>query len=255
MTVRHYTPLEQARHAPGLRLVLSAGLPGPWGMAAKAFFDLKGVDYLAVAQRAGEANDDLVAWTGHGNAPMALLDDERVRTHWSEILMLAERLAPTPPLIPTEQQDRAAMFGLCHELCGEDGFGWSARTIMFAAADAAGSGDGIALLKARYGDDRSPDHGHRRFNAIVTGLAARLEGQRASGSAYLVGRQLSAADIYWAMFSTLIAPMAAEMCPTPPNYRDLAALFNSVLDRPVPEILIAHRDGILRERFDLPLWF
>ncbi len=64
------TPAE-ARELPGLRIALTAGLPAPWSMAARFMFDVKGLAYTPVEQLAGEANEELVAWTGHRNAPPA----------------------------------------------------------------------------------------------------------------------------------------------------------------------------------------
>ena len=80
-----------------MRLVLTEGVPGPWGESAKALFDLKGVPYHPVAQKGGAANEELVTWTGHRNAPIAILDDEPPRASWLEILFLAERLGESLP--------------------------------------------------------------------------------------------------------------------------------------------------------------
>lgn len=43
-----YLEPEIARNRSGLRLVLTAGVPGPWGEAAKSIFSLKGIDFLPV---------------------------------------------------------------------------------------------------------------------------------------------------------------------------------------------------------------
>src|SRR3546814_14846295 len=53
--------------------------------------------------------------------------DERPRSTWLEQLYLAERIAPEPRLIPADLDDRTLMFGLCNELCSENGFGWNLR--------------------------------------------------------------------------------------------------------------------------------
>ena len=119
-----YLEPEVARPRKGLRLVLTAGVPGPWGEAAKSIFHLKGIGYLPVRQTAGETNPALIAWTGYANAPQAVLDDEPARTGWAEILLLAERLSKKTPLIPEDPHERALLFGLAFEICGEDGLGW-----------------------------------------------------------------------------------------------------------------------------------
>ena len=66
-----WVDVAQARGLPGLRLVLTAGVPGPWGEAAKGLFFAKGISYTRVRQALGEANAELRAWTGFDNAPQA----------------------------------------------------------------------------------------------------------------------------------------------------------------------------------------
>src|SRR3546814_11935419 len=39
------------------------------------------------------------------SAPVAMLDDDRPRAHWSEVLILAEQLAAEPRLIPADPVD------------------------------------------------------------------------------------------------------------------------------------------------------
>jgi glutathione S-transferase len=249
-----YITVEQAVPLPGLRIAFTPGVPGPWGEAARAFFDIKKIAYAAVAQEAGGSNPALQQWTGQSSAPVAMLDAERPRSHWSELLLLAERLAPEPPLVPDDAGQRALMFGLAHEICGEDGFGWNARLLMFPALERVASFP-LDLMRAKYGDSRPLDRARQRCSAVLDLLAARLAAQTAAGSSYLVGDRLSAADIYWTTFSNLLQPMAAELCAVPAFYRDCAADCAARLGRPVPEILIAHRDRILRQHFILPMQF
>src|SRR5262249_9517512 len=133
-----YLPLAEAMNRPGLRLVLTQGIPNPWGEAAKGLFHLRRVAFVPVAQQAGRANRELEAWTGVRNAPVAVLDDERPRDGWAQIVFLAERLGEGPSLVPSLPEDRALAFGLSHELCGENGFGWSRRLMMMAPVAAGG---------------------------------------------------------------------------------------------------------------------
>ena len=42
-----YLSVAEARHLPGLRLVLTASVPGPWGQAAKAVLGFRSVGYAA----------------------------------------------------------------------------------------------------------------------------------------------------------------------------------------------------------------
>ena len=131
-----YVDIEAAKQMRGLRLVLTAGLPGaPWTEAAKAVFEVKKIPFARVAQRPGVTDAALREWTGHANAPVAMYDDERARPGWLEILHLAERLAPTPRLIPRSSRDRVLMFGLANELMSEDGLVWCRRLMMFDQMD------------------------------------------------------------------------------------------------------------------------
>ena len=123
-----YIDIEEARTRSGMRLVLTAGVPGPWGEAAKNIFWVKKIQYVPVRQVPGESEKTLAAWTAQTSAPVAVYEEERPRSSWAEILYLAERLAPTPSLIPSDPTQRIEMFGLCHELCGDTGLGWQRRT-------------------------------------------------------------------------------------------------------------------------------
>ena len=68
-----YASIAEGRTAPGLRLVLTADVPGPWGEAAKYILAFKGLSYLAVAQQGGGENAELQEWTGQAGAPVQLV--------------------------------------------------------------------------------------------------------------------------------------------------------------------------------------
>src|SRR5215471_17382989 len=129
-----YVGIAEARGMSGLRLVLTAGVPGPWGEAAKAIFQVKRLPFVRVRQDAGAEDPALRDWTGQTSAPVAVWDDERPRCTSLEILMLAERLAPEPALLPREAEERALAIGLCHEIVGEGGLGWNRRLLLFREA-------------------------------------------------------------------------------------------------------------------------
>ena len=144
-----YVEVEQAIELSGLRLVLSVGVPGPWGEAAKYILHVKGIPYTAVRQVGGTESEALRRWTGQSNAPIAVHGDEAPRSGWAEILALAERLAPEPALVPVDPELRVRMFGLAHEICGEGGFGWQRRLMLLAAL---GTGNDVTrTLARRYG--------------------------------------------------------------------------------------------------------
>jgi hypothetical protein len=58
---RDWLSAEQARDVSGLRLVLSIGVPGPWGEAAKGIFHARRIPFARVAQLPGSDNDALRA--------------------------------------------------------------------------------------------------------------------------------------------------------------------------------------------------
>jgi hypothetical protein len=146
-----YASMKEGRQAGGLRLVLSQGVPGPWGEAAKAIFKVKALDYLAVAQEGGGENAALRDWTGQSSAPVAVWQDEPPRTDSLDILFLAERLAPAPRLIPEDVEQRARMFGITREIIGRRGLGWMRRIMIFAPIMGSGQApESIRRMAERY---------------------------------------------------------------------------------------------------------
>jgi len=250
-----------ARNLPGLRLALTVGVPGPWSESAKAIFAVKGLDYVPVAQYAGKENPDLVAWTGSRNAPVAVFDDEAPRQGWAEILLLAERLNPELPLLPADPAERALVFGLAHEICGEEGFGWTRRVMMFEAILAAARGGAalesgmLAMLRDYRITEAAIAAAPGRIIGILDMLAARLRDQRAAGSHYLVGNALSACDLYWACFAALIDPLPAAVNPMPDFLRRAYGGVTPALAAAKHPILFEHRDFIYATHLTLPLDF
>ena len=255
-----YLEVEQARERPGLRLVLSAGVPGPWGEAAKAVFHVKRVPFERVRQRPGLPNEALREWTGHDNAPVAVYDDERPRSSWSEIILLAERIAPVPRLVPSDPSDRAFMFGWCHELAGESGFAWSRRLMIFhqvllLSEEALGPLRGaVARMGEKYGYGSAPAAAAPgRVAEILRLLAARLAQQRERGSRFFVGGELSALDLYWATFAVLVSPLPDSLCPMPEAVRQQYVVHDPVVSDACDPLLLEHRDFIYREYLELPI--
>lgn len=259
-----YLEPEIARTRKGLRLVLTAGVPGPWGEAAKSIFSLKGIAYLPVRQTAGESSPALLAWTGHANAPQAVLDDEPARTGWAEILLLAERLSTStsPALIPDDPHERALLFGLCFEICGEDGLGWHRRLQimdgMLSLPDAATHPalETARVIGRRYGYSReAADRSSRRVRQIIRLFSEQLAAQTRRGSEYLVGQQLSAADIYWSTFAAMLMPMPDALCPMPAPMRASYAALPPEVAAALDPVLFEHRDRIYAKHLKLPVEF
>jgi glutathione S-transferase len=257
-----YLEIEEASARRDLRLVLTAGVPGPWGEAAKGLFHVKRIPYAAVAQEGGGENAALRAWTGHDNAPIVVYADEPPRTVWTEIIFFAERLAPEPALIPADPADRALMFGLCHEICGENGLGWSRRLMMLrellavpALADTP-VGDVARRLGAKYGyRPEAAEAAPGRAAEALTLLASRLRDQRARGSRFFVAHALSALDVYWAAFAAIVRPLPESLCPMPSFLRAQYDVKDAMVSAAVDPILLEHRDFIYHEYLRLPLDF
>ena len=235
-----------------MRLVLTAGVPGPFGEAARYVFDVKKIPYVRVAQIPVQSDDALRAWTAQTSAPVAILDDERPRSSWVEILYLAERLSSTPRLIPQDPTLRMLMFGLAHEICGDGGFGWQRRLMMVHAQP-----DGVlAHLGLKYG--YTPETGAaapERSAEILRTLSQTLLAQRERGSRYLVGNELTAVDLHWAAFSPMLEPLPPELCPMPAGLRAAYALPSGAVRDAADPLLLEHRDFIYRDHIGLPLDF
>jgi glutathione S-transferase len=255
-----YIDVEEAKRRTGLRLVLTKGVPGPWGEAAKAVLHVKRIPYVAVRQDGGGENRELVAWTGQSSAPVAVWNDEPVRTTSREILFLAERLAPEPALLPEDAAERALVQGLADEIHGEMGFGWSRRLAMLhSTLEHANLEEPaiapLARMAAKYGyDGPTAARARARSMGIVRMLAKRLEAQRAAGSRFLVGDRLSAADLYWATFAALVDPLPHDLCPMPDYLRAMYTTQDEEL-RAAAGPLLVHRDAIYREFLELPMAF
>src|SRR5262249_3989864 len=142
---------------------------------------------------------------------------------WSEILLLAERLAPSPSLLPLDAADRALAFGLGHEICGESGLGWTRRLQMVHGGlnGARGFPERVAkYLAKKYGYSPQAGEGSgARIAQLLAMLAARLHAQRNAGHAYYFGDTLTAVDVYSATAMALFKPLPHEQCAMDPATR------------------------------------
>ncbi|HEX3596187.1 MAG TPA: hypothetical protein VHU80_13845 [Polyangiaceae bacterium] len=250
-----YVTVEEAMKRGGLRMVVVGDVPSPWGEAAKGIFHIKGIDWVAV--RLAYDSEMLKQWAGQRNGPIAMWEGESPRTRWDEILLLAERLAPSPPLLPADAAERALVFGLAHELCGESGLGWSRRLqLVHAGLEEAGGfvGPVAAYLGKKYG--YLPETGESmgaRVADLLRMLAARLTAQRERGSRYYVGSSLTAVDVYSATCMALLRPLPAEQCKMDPRTRAAFETRDALTDAALDPILLAHRDMMYAEHLELPL--
>jgi hypothetical protein len=260
--IMRYISVADAVHRSGLRLVLGSGVPGPWSEAVKAIFDVKGIEYIPVEQHIGTEDPALFKWTGQYAAPVAMFEVERPRTRWYEILALAERLSKEPALIPENESDRVEMVGLTHEICAEDGLGWSYRKYFLESHMKRGNSraesaytDQFRVLCSRYVETFDADRAMMRMKSILTVLSEHLNANRARGNRFFVGDHVTAADVYWTAFSTLFSPFPPEQCPMPQSYRDAGLRMGELIRDVLDPALIVHRDRILTEYFTLPMCF
>jgi glutathione S-transferase len=250
-----YVEVEEAIKRSGLRMVVVSGIPSPWGEAAKGILHIKGIDWVAV--RLVYDNDALKDWAGQRSGPVVMYEQERPRAGWAEILLLAERLAPTPALLPADPAERALVFGLGHEICGEAGLGWSRRLQLVHAGlqNAGGFPERVAkYLGKKY--SYSPEIGAAaaaRVASLLGMLAARLKAQRKAGSSYYVGNSLTAADVYGATMVAMFRPFPPEQCKMEATTRTAFEMRDPVTDAALDPILFEHRDMMYAKHLELPL--
>ncbi|MGP0060961.1 MAG: hypothetical protein ACLPID_16925 [Beijerinckiaceae bacterium] len=250
-----YVDLEDAMQRGGLRMVVVGKVPSPWGEAAKGILHIKGIEWVAV--RLTYDSEPLKKWAGQRNGPVAIYENERPRPGWAEILLLAERLVPTPSLLPSDPAERALVFGLAHEICGEAGLGWSRRLQLVHAGmqNAGGFSKTVAnYLGKKYG--YSPEVGATsgaRVAELVGMLVARLRAQREAGSRYYVGDSLTAVDVYSATFTAMFDPLPPDQCEMDHSTRTAFETRDAQTEAVLDPILFEHRDMMYAEYLELPL--
>jgi len=253
----NYLSITEAEAKSGLRLVLTRDVPGPWSESAKAIFRLRNVEYQPVEQHGGRDNAELVAWTGHRNAPIALYNEEPPRVRWQEILDLAERLGSGPSLYPGDIQDRVEMVGLASEICNEGGLAWHARMLMLNMTYQA-HGDVVFEknpMFREYGfSDQAVSNAVTRVEQILGYLTGIIKSQQEKGSIYLVGNTLTAADVYWACFSNMLEALPPEQNPMPDSLRKGWSALAAGISGYDP-VLIEQRNAIFDKHLWLPLEF
>ena len=77
--------------------------------------------------------------------------------------------------------------------------------------------------------------------------------EKRKGSAYFIGGQLSALDIYWAGFSHLIEPLPPEQCPMIEDFRPMYMNHDAAVAAAATPALMAHREFVYGEHLGLPM--
>lgn len=245
-----FVSIGEIREAKGLRMAVLREIPSPWTEAAKGIFHVKGLDCLYGAQAEIDPPQAVAHHYGNSSVPVVLFDKEKPRTGWAEILILAERLSDSAPLIPDDAEDRADLFGIAHEICGEMGLGWAYRLVMIGDTARGAFPAGVTrYLGGKYG--QNPVHAesaHRRVASILRMLSKRLE-----QSDYLVASQLTAADIYWATFANMFIPLPESLMVTTPMIRSAYSCQDERLLGAISPRLAAHQRRIYDEFLELPV--
>jgi glutathione S-transferase len=152
------------------------------------------------------------------------------------------------------------MFGWLHEIAGENGFGWARRLMLLhqgLSLPAEMLGPARAMferLADAYGyDAKAGEAAPKRVEQILGQLSKRLEEQKARGSDFFVGEQLSALDIYWAAFAALLDPLPEELCPMHEMMRQNYTVTDPSLLKAASPLLLEHREHIYQAHMELPI--
>jgi glutathione S-transferase len=247
-----YVSVEDAIPRAGLRMVVVGKVPSPWGEAAKGFFHIKGLDFAAV--RLAYDDPALTAWAGQSSAPVVFFDGEAPRSGWAEILMLAERLAPSPPLLSLEPNARGREIELANAFCGERGLGWTRRLqlVHAGARKIGGFPERVgAYLGGKYGYDAAQAATYTpRVCELLGRFAAAL---RASSGPYYFGERLTAVDVYGATFMALFQPLPDAVCAMDPWARAAFEYLDAETRAALDPVLLEHRDRMYARHLALPL--
>ena len=250
-----YVSVEEARQRKGLRMVVVGGVPSLWGEAAKGILHIKRIPWTAV--RLTYDDEALVAWAGQRSGPVALLDDEPPVSDWQDILLLAERLAPDPALLPDTADAREQVLEISRGICASGGLGWMRRLQLVQASflNQGGFPERVAkYLAAKYGYEAdAADSYSSRVAEMLGGLSKRLHAQRTTGSRYYVGGSVTAADIYSACLMAMFRPLPAPQCTMNESTRQAFELVDAVTEEALDPILFEHRDWMYAQHLELPL--
>ncbi len=238
----------------GLRVVVVGKVPSPWGEAVKGIFHIKQLDFAAV--RLVYDNEALKNWTGQLSGPVVMYDDEPPRSGWAEILMLAERLAAEPPLLPREPNSRGRAVLLAEKFCGPDGLGWNRRLQMVHAGMTNSGGFAAKVagyLGNKYGYNPADAARYPARVAELLGEFARLlRAQRDAGQDYYLDSP-SAVDIYSAAFVGMFTPLPPQHCDMNPGIRAAFGWLDAATQAALDPILVEHRDMMYARHLALPL--
>jgi len=256
-----FISIAEARAASGLRMACLRAIPSPWTEAAKGIFHVKGLHCQYAAQSADEVavekaggENAIAAWAGDSSIPVVAFENEPLRTGYEEILLLAERLAPEPSLIPEDPRERAKMFGLSREVCGELGVGWCLRLLMLKASfdhsdETSVPASAAGRLAAKYGFNPTDV---RQAEDRVAGILGLLDEALGEGPCFF-GDRLTALDIYWATMANLLTPLDEDLLPMSGYMRKVYTSRNERLLEALTPALREHQQRIYQDHLELPV--
>jgi hypothetical protein len=175
-----YVSVEEAIERRGGRMVVVGNVPSPWGEAAKGILHIKAIDWAAV--RLVYVSEALQQWAGQRSGPVLIHNDERPRSGWAEILPLAERLAPSPPLLPAKADERALAFGLAHESAAKQGWGGHAAGSSYTPASTTPAASSNASPNIWPRSTATPREGDDILGPLISAKAGIQLACRAFGS-------------------------------------------------------------------------
>ena len=79
-----YITVEEAKNRSGLRLVVAAGIPGPWAEAVKGFCHVKKIPYTLARYDIGGDNSALTEWSAQASVPVMVWNDEYPKSVWTQ---------------------------------------------------------------------------------------------------------------------------------------------------------------------------
>lgn len=251
-----YIDFKDAKDKQGMRLIVVRGIPSPWSEAAKAIFHVKSIPFSAVYY--DPFNKDMAAWIGSPNAPVAVYNNEDPVSDWKDILALAERLEPSPTLLPAQQEDHDSVIEISTKICSAEGLAWF-RRLEGAHKGLNGQPGGFPDMVAKYlakkygyQTESGPEYASRTIDILNT-LSQHLKQQQSKGSRYFVGDSLSAADLYSSTAMACFKPFPQEQCAMLEFIRPVFETLDPDMEAALDPILIEHRDRIYKEYLTLPL--
>lgn len=237
----------------GVRITFSRGFPALFAEALKNLCYVKKIPFtrvqhpnMGIDRKTGEDRQKrLFELTAQTSLPVMWVNNERVRSNWTEQLALCERIGTGPKLVPDDMTERATMFGLCALILAEDGLVWNSRI------------QGKSPLGMKYG--YTPEKSKAapgKMAQIITILCDRLEAQKKVGSKYLIGNSITAADIYLATMSYNLVVPDENFLPRTKQTRMINRMFGNlqpVVKAALKPIMVEHRDYIIKKYCEFPV--